>query len=68
MGIFRNKQIHIIAFRAPEEIIVNYPVPLVIAKNSWLCMFDDGHIEAWENAMFRAEFVPVDQAAKDALE
>ena len=67
MGVFKNKQIMIRAFRVPEEVTVNYVPPLVIPKNWWLCRFDDGSLEGWANDDFRDEFEPVDQAAKEAL-
>ena len=66
-GLFRNRQFHITGLRLPEDITVHSDPELTGEKNEWLCLYPDGTFHIWTHAEFMVEFVPVDQAGKDAV-
>ncbi len=68
MGKFKKAEVVAAAFCVPYEITIDAPTPIVIRKNDWLCVYDDGHLEGWTNNEFRKQWVPLDADANRELE
>lgn len=64
---FRRKHVYITAIRVEEDTTVHYDPALMILKNEWLIIFDNGRMAKRANADFIAEFEPVDPEAENAF-